>query len=42
MSFSRGLFTGWFGGVRANGQTDVFDPTTGASVPNGSSAAPSS
>ncbi len=30
--------TGWFGGVRANGQTDVFDPTTGATVPNGSSA----
>ena len=26
--------TGWFGGVRANGATDGFDPTTGESVPN--------
>lgn len=30
--------TGWFGGVRANGATDVFDPTTGQTVANGSSA----
>ncbi|MFO0555852.1 MAG: twin-arginine translocation signal domain-containing protein [Polyangiaceae bacterium] len=30
--------TGWFGGVRANGQTDTFDPTTGNTVPNGSSS----
>ncbi len=28
------LKTGWFGGVRANGSTDGFDPTTGDSVPN--------
>ena len=26
--------TGWFGGVRANGSTDGFDPTTGDKVPN--------
>jgi hypothetical protein len=30
--------TGWFGGVRANGQVDGFDPTTGANVPNQASA----
>jgi len=30
--------TGWFGGVKANGNTDVFDPTTGDTVANGSSA----
>ena len=30
--------TGWFGGVRENGNTDVFDPTTGNTVPNGNSA----
>lgn len=29
--------TGWFGGVRTNGNTDVFDPTTGNTVPNGNS-----
>jgi hypothetical protein len=28
------LKTGWHGGVRANGSTDGFDPTTGNSVPN--------
>ncbi len=28
------LRTGWFGGVKANGNTDGFDPTTGAIVPN--------
>ncbi len=26
--------TGWFGGVRANGSTAGFDPTTGENVPN--------
>jgi hypothetical protein len=31
------LKTGWHGGVRANGATDVFDPTTGETVANGSS-----
>lgn len=29
--------TGWFGGVRANGNTDTFDPTTGNTVPNAQS-----
>lgn len=29
--------TGWFGGVRANGNTDTFDPTTGNTVPNAGS-----
>ncbi len=28
------LKTGWFGGVKANGSTSGFDPTTGAEVPN--------
>jgi hypothetical protein len=28
------LKTGWFGGVRANGSTDGFDPTTGQILPN--------
>jgi hypothetical protein len=28
------LKTGWFGGVKANGSTAGFDPTTGAEVPN--------
>lgn len=28
------LRTGWFGGVRADGKTDGFDPTTGATVLN--------
>ncbi len=35
------LKTGWFGGVRANGTTDGFDPTTGETVPNQQSAATS-
>ena len=26
--------TGWFGGVRANGTTDGFDPATGETIPN--------
>jgi hypothetical protein len=33
--------TGWFGGVRANGTTDGFDPTTGQTIPNQQSAATS-
>jgi hypothetical protein len=28
------LKTGWFGGVKANGSTDGFDPTTGDTIPN--------
>jgi len=28
------LKTGWFGGVRANGNTDGFDPATGQILPN--------
>jgi len=28
------LKTGWFGGVRADGSTDGFDPTTGNTIPN--------
>lgn len=28
------LKTGWHGGVRANGSTDGFDPTTGATIAN--------
>lgn len=28
------LKTGWFGGVKANGSTAGFDPTTGAEIPN--------
>lgn len=28
------LKTGWFGGVRADGSTDGWDPATGADVPN--------
>ncbi|NUP09628.1 MAG: twin-arginine translocation signal domain-containing protein [Polyangiaceae bacterium] len=30
--------SGWFGGVRANGSVDVFDPPTGNTVPNGDSS----
>ena len=26
--------SGWYGGVRANGNTDGFDPTTGSTIPN--------
>jgi hypothetical protein len=33
------LKTGWFGGVRNNGQVDTYDPTTGETVANGSSGA---
>jgi hypothetical protein len=35
------LKTGWFGGVKANGNIDGFNPTTGATVPNQSSGATS-
>jgi len=35
------LKTGWFGGVKANGNTDGFDPTTGENVPNQQSNATS-
>ena len=35
------LKTGWFGGVRADGSTDGFDPTTGDNVPNQQSNATS-
>jgi hypothetical protein len=35
------LKTGWFGGVRADGSTDGFDPTTGKDVPNQQSNATS-
>lgn len=35
------LKTGWFGGVRADGSTDGFDPTTGDDVPNQQSNATS-
>jgi len=35
------LKTGWFGGVRNDGSTDGFDPTTGANVPNQQSNATS-
>ncbi len=30
--------SGWFGGVRANGNTDGFDPTTGNTIPNAQSS----
>lgn len=32
------LKTGWFGGIRADGSTDVFDAPTGNTVANGSSS----
>ena len=35
------LKTGWHGGVKANGNTDGFDPTTGATVPNQAASATS-
>ncbi|MEZ4293550.1 MAG: hypothetical protein R3B70_01140 [Polyangiaceae bacterium] len=35
------LKTGWFGGVRANGNVDGFDPSTGNTVPGQSSDATS-
>jgi len=35
------LKTGWFGGVKADGRTDGFGPTTGKNVPNQPSAATS-
>lgn len=35
------LKTGWFGGVRSNGNVDGFDPATGDNVPNGGSGATS-
>jgi hypothetical protein len=35
------LKTGWFGGVRADGSTDGFDPTTGDNVPGQQSNATS-
>lgn len=35
------LKTGWFGGIRANGNVDGFNPTTGATVPGQSSASTS-
>ncbi len=35
------LKTGWFGGVRADGGTDGFDPTTGETIPNQQSNATS-
>lgn len=35
------LKTGWYGGVRANGNTDGFDPTTGAIVAGQGAAATS-
>jgi len=35
------LKTGWFGGVRANGNTDGFDPTTGENAPGQQSNATS-
>jgi hypothetical protein len=35
------LKTGWFGGVRADGSTDGFDPTTGETVPDQQSNATS-
>lgn len=33
------LKTGWFGGVKANGNTATFDPTTGNEIANGDSGA---
>jgi hypothetical protein len=35
------LKTGWHGGVKADGNTDGFDPTTGANVPNQAASATS-